>query len=51
MSIKLEKRWIEKLNDLVEGDFRIEDYDFKKNSYYQEVLNHLAKLRDRKSVV
>lgn len=42
MSIKLEKRWIEKINDLVERDFRIEDYDFKKSSCYQEVLDHLA---------
>lgn len=42
MSIKLEKRWIEKLNDLVEGDFRIEDYDFRNSSCYQEVLDHLA---------
>lgn len=42
MSIKLEKKWIEKINDLVEGDFRIEDYDFKNSSCYQEVLDHLA---------
>ena len=42
MTIKLEKRWIEKLNDLVEDDFRIEDYDFKNSSCYQEVLDHLA---------
>ena len=42
MAIKLEKRWISKLNDLVEGDFRIEDYDFKNSSCYQEVLDHLA---------
>ena len=42
MTIKLEKRWIEKLNDLVDGDFRIEDYDFKNSSCYQEVLDHLA---------
>ena len=42
MSIKLEKKWIEKLSDLVKGDFRIEDYDFKNSSCYQEVLDHLA---------
>ena len=42
MAIKLEKRWISKLNDLVEDDFRIEDYDFKNSSCYQEVLDHLA---------
>ena len=42
MSIKLEKRWISKLNDLVESEFRIEDYDFKKSSCYQEVLDHLS---------
>ena len=42
MSIKLEKRWIEKINELVEGDFRIEDYDFKKSSCYQEALDYLA---------
>lgn len=41
MSIKLEKKWIEKLSDLVKGDFRIEDYDFKNSSCYQEVLDHL----------
>ena len=51
MSIKLEKRWIEKINDLVEGDFRIEDYDFKNSSCYQEVLDHLASLdRGERSV-
>ena len=42
MSIKLEKRWISKLNDLVEDDFHIEDYDFRNSSCYQEVLDHLA---------
>lgn len=42
MAIKLEKRWISKLNDLVEDDFRIEDYDFENSSCYQEVLDHLA---------
>lgn len=42
MAIKLEKRWIDKLNDLVEDDFRIEDYDFKNSSCYQEVLDQLA---------
>lgn len=42
MAIELEKRWISKLNDLVEDDFRIEDYDFKNSSCYQEVLDHLA---------
>lgn len=42
MSIKLEKRWISKLNDLVESEFRIEDYDFKKSSCDQEVLDHLS---------
>lgn len=42
MSIKLEKRQIEKINDLVEGDFRIEDYDFKNSSCYQEALDYLA---------
>lgn len=42
MSIKLEKKWIEKTNDLVEGDFRIEDYDFRNSSCYLEVLDHLA---------
>ena len=42
MTIKLEKRWISKLNDLVEGDFRIEDYDFRNSSCYQEVLDYLA---------
>lgn len=42
MSINLEKKWIENLNDLVEGDFRIEDYDFKNSSCYQEVLDYLA---------
>lgn len=51
MSIKLEKKWIEKLNDLVEGDFRIEDYDFRNSSCYQEVLDHLARLdRDEHSI-
>ena len=42
MSIKLEKRWISKLNDLAEDDFHLEDYDFKNSSRYQEVLDHLA---------
>lgn len=42
MSIKLEKRWISKLNDLVESAFRIEDYDFEKSSCYREVLDHLS---------
>lgn len=42
MAIKLEKRWISKLNDLVEDDFHIEDYDFRNSSCYQEVLDHLA---------
>ena len=42
MSIKLEKRWISKLNDLAEDDFHLEDYDFKNSSCYQEVLDHLA---------
>ena len=42
MGIKLEKRWIGKLNDLVDGDFRIEGYDFRNSSCYQEVLDHLA---------
>ena len=42
MGIKLEKRWISKLNDLVEGDFRIENYNFENSSCYQEVLDHLA---------
>lgn len=42
MAIKLEKRWIGKLNDLVDGDFRIEDYNFENSSCYQEVLDHLA---------
>lgn len=42
MTIKLEKRWIEKLNDLVDSDFRIEDYDFKNSACYQEVLDYLA---------
>lgn len=42
MGIKLEKRWIGKLNDLVDGDFRIEDYDFRNSSCYQEVLDYLA---------
>lgn len=42
MSIKLEKRWISKLNDLVEDDFHLEDYDFRNSSCYQEVLDHLA---------
>lgn len=42
MSIKLEKRWIGKLNDLVDGDFRIEDYNFENSSCYQEVLDHLT---------
>ena len=43
MSIKLEKRWISKLNDLAEDDFHLEDYDFKNSSCYQEVLDQLAK--------
>lgn len=42
MAIKLEKRWIDKLNDLIEDDFRIEDYDFKNSSCYQEVLDYLS---------
>ena len=42
MSIKLEKRWISKLNDLVEDDFHLEDYDFRNSSCYQEVLDYLA---------
>lgn len=42
MAIKLEKHWISKLNDLVEDDFHIEDYDFRNSSCYQEVLDHLA---------
>lgn len=42
MAIKLEKRWISKLNDLVEGDFGIENYNFESSSCYQEVLDHLA---------
>ena len=42
MAIKLEKRWISKLNDLVEDDFHLEDYDFRNSSCYQEVLDYLA---------
>lgn len=42
MAIKLEKRWISKLNDLVEDDFHLEDYDFRNSSCYQEVLDHLV---------
>lgn len=42
MTIKLEKRWISKLNDLVEDDFHLEDYDFRNSSCYQEVLDYLA---------
>lgn len=46
MAINLEKRWIEKLNDLVKCDFRIEDYDFKNSSCYQEVIDQLANAED-----
>ena len=42
MAIKLEKRWISKLNDLAEDDFHLEDYDFRNSSCYQEVLDYLA---------
>ena len=42
MVIKLEERWIKNLNDLVEDDFHLEDYDFRNSSCYQEVLDHLA---------
>lgn len=42
MSIKLEKRWIEMINDLIKTDFRIEDYRFEDSLCYQEVLDHLA---------
>ena len=42
MTIRLEKRWISKLNDLVEDDFHLEDYDFRNSSCYQEVLDYLA---------
>ena len=51
MIIKLEKRWIEKIKDLIAEDFRIENYDFKNSSCYQEVLDHLASVdRGERSV-
>lgn len=44
MSIKLEKRWIEKINESIEKEFQISDYRLENSSCYRDIIDNLDRL-------